>query len=477
MESRGVAMGAIASGAVAVIKVAVQLLLLPIMARLLGPDEFGLYSLALPTVSLVALLADGGLGATLAREDESSVLVWSTAFWTLLLMGVVLAFGTTILGIVLGYLSHEPRLAPVMAVLSVSLIFLTLSVIPSARLARQKRLGVSATADFVSTIIGAVIAVSLATLGAGAWSLAVQYVAMFVVRAAILNIASFQIPSMRFDFGVLRPHMVSGGILIGTRVTEYAGRMAENFLVNRIFGTVLLGNYTFANQITKYATDAAANVVWAALYVQALTGDREKIAVLHRRLCRLLAVLLFPTMFLAAAAAPELISFLLGPKWADLSIFVRVFLPLYSFICSQIAPILLAYGRFEVQFWSILGLTVGRIVAVILGLWFGIEGTVFGIVVVTLLFCLAMLIVPVEATGCKPLPMLALLIRPAISSIIATAACLFFLQHVSPGIVSVLICMMASLVVYLLSMIVIDRKEVMEDWTMAMKIIRRNNSA
>lgn len=56
------ALGAMASGAVSFAKVALQLLLLPVMARLLGPNEFGLYALTLPTVSLVGLLADEGLG-------------------------------------------------------------------------------------------------------------------------------------------------------------------------------------------------------------------------------------------------------------------------------------------------------------------------------------------------------------------------------------------------------------------------------
>jgi ethanolamine transporter EutH len=77
---RKLAFGAIASGAVNLIKVGLQLLLLPIMARLLGPEEFGIYALVLPTISFVTLLADGGLGATLAREPESSSLVWSSAF-------------------------------------------------------------------------------------------------------------------------------------------------------------------------------------------------------------------------------------------------------------------------------------------------------------------------------------------------------------------------------------------------------------
>ena len=46
-SSRRLAFGAMASGAVNAIKLILQLLLIPVMARLLGPDEFGLYALAL----------------------------------------------------------------------------------------------------------------------------------------------------------------------------------------------------------------------------------------------------------------------------------------------------------------------------------------------------------------------------------------------------------------------------------------------
>lgn len=92
------AFGAIASGVVSIVKAVLQLLLLPVMARLLGPNEFGLYALALPTISLVTLLADGGLGSSLVREQESSTLVWSSAFWALQVMGITLAAGSAIFG-------------------------------------------------------------------------------------------------------------------------------------------------------------------------------------------------------------------------------------------------------------------------------------------------------------------------------------------------------------------------------------------
>ena len=474
---RKLALGAMASGAVNVTKAAIQIMLLPIMARLLGPGEFGLYALALPTITLIALLADGGLGMTLARDDESSSLVWSSAFWALLVMGIILAIGVSIFGIFLGRMTNQPLLSGMIALLSLSLVFLTLSVVPVARLTRRKNLAIIAGLDLGSTIIGAVIAVALAVAGAGAWSLAVQYVATFAVRAIALNFAAHHVPKAEFSFKVLRSHLVSGGIMVTSRICEFAGRTAENFLVDSAFGTAVLGKYTFANQISRYSTETGANVVWTALYVQALTGDRQKIAILHRQLSRLLSVVLFPATFLASAAAPELVDILLGPQWTDLAFLLRVLLPLYAFnaICSQSAPVLLAYGRFDIQFWCMLGLSVGRVLAVALGFWIGLEAVIYCLVFVTLLFSAAMLIIPADVTGCRPLPVLRGLISPALSSLAAVVAYLLMIKLLPPGVIWIIANLALALLVYAMCMLLIDRKNLSDDWNAIRKLIRPKN--
>jgi PST family polysaccharide transporter len=462
-----------AGGIVNIVKIALQLLLLPVMARLLGPNEFGLYALALPTVSLVTLLADGGLGATLAREQESNSLIWSSAFWALLLLGTVLALGSTSIGILIGYLADQPRLPSMIALLSISLVFLTLTVVPGARLIRRKHLGIIAFAELAANISGAIIAVTMAWHGAGAWSLAAQYVASFAVRATVINLAAFHFPAAEFSLAKLRPHLLSGGILVASRIFEYAGRATENFVVGRIFGTALLGSYSFGNQVSKFVTEAASSVVWATLYVQALSEDKSRIIVLHRQLCRLLGVALFPTTFLAAAAAPELIIWMLGPKWPDLSFMFRIFLPLYalSAICAQTGPLLLAYGRFDIQLWCMVGFSLGRVLAVGLGYWIGLEGAVYGVAIVTLFFCLAMMVIPIQVTGCRPLPVLAGLVRPAISSVVATAAFLMLKPTFPQDIVGTLVCLIGGFVVYLLCMALIDRRGLTEDWNSARRIL------
>lgn len=478
-EGRKVALGAMASGAVNIFKVGLQLLLLPVMARLLGPNEFGLYALALPTISLLSLLADGGLGSTLAREDEASSEVWSSAFWALLLMGSALALGSALFGTLLGHLTNQPTLPGMIALLSLSLVFLTLSAVPAARLTRRKNLQTGAGIELVANLAGAVIAIVMAWNGMGAWSLAIQYVAIYAIRAALLNLAAFSVPSLQLDLRALRPHLVSGGILIASRICEYAGRAGESFATDRIFGINLLGSYNFANQVSKFATDATSNVVWAALYVQALTEDKAKIVILHRQLCRLLGVLLFPATFLAAAAAPDLVSFLLGPKWPDLSFMLRIFLPLYALaaIAVQTGPILLAYGRFDLQFWCMLGQSAGRVLAIGLGYWAGLSAAVYGVAAVTFFFCVAMLVVPAEVTGCRPGPVLLTLVRPVISSLLATAA--FFLVHSisSPNIIWTLFCLVVGCVAYAISMLLIDREGLRGDWTSARRVLSRGRAS
>jgi len=389
-------------------------------------------------------------------------------------MGVTLALGSTLFGVLLGRLTQQPRLPGMIAVLSLSLIFLTMSVVPSARLTRRKNLKFGAGAEFVANITGAIIAVAMAWNGAGAWSLTAQYVSIYAARSALLNWAAFSVPATEFSLEALGSHLAAGGILIVSRLVEYGGRSTESFLADKVFGTALLGSYNFSNQISKFATDAASNVVWAALYVQALTEPRERVVVLHRQLCRLLGVLLFPTTFLAAAAAPELIQATLGPKWPDLVFLIRVLLPIYSLtaIGAQTGPILLAYGRFELQFWCMLGFSVGRALAVGLGYWLGLHGAVYGVAVVSVLFGAAMLLVPANATGCRPVPILLGLVRPGVSGAIATGAFLLFNSAASPSLTYTLTSLTGGFFVYALCMLLIDREGLRQDWQSARRVLR-----
>ena len=478
-SARKLAMGAVASGTVSVVKIGLQLLLLPLMARLLGPDEFGIYALALPTISFVTLLADGGMGATLAREPETSSLVWSSAFWFLLFTGVVLAMAASAFGFGLSYVVHQPRIAPMIAMLSLSLVLLVLSVPAGARLTRRRNLNVGAATELAANVLGAAVAVTMAWRGAGAWSLVAQYLSVYLVRAVILNAKAFTMPAFEFSMSSIHPHMASGGMLVGTRLCEYLGRVAENVLIDRVFGTALLGSFTFANQVSRFAGETVGNVSWITLYVQALTGERESVAEIHRRMCRMLAATLFPATLLAAVAAPELIDWLLGPKWTHLAFMLRVFLPTsaLSIVAVQVGAILLARDRFGVFFWCSLGLSVARVIVVALGFWGGLTVVVYGLAVASLLQFAALLIGSEGPTGCRPLPMLRGLVGPAISRVVAAAICFLMLRMFPPSAVLTTSSLAAGFASYVACMFLIDRVALLDDISTMRRLLMSGSSA
>jgi chromate transport protein ChrA len=109
--------------------------------------------------------------------------------------------------------------------------------------------------------------------------------------------------------------------------------------------------------------------------------------------------------------------------------------------------------------------------AVGLGYWVGLEGAVYAVAAVTLSFCIAMMVVPAQVTGCRPLPVLAGLVRPAISSLVATAAFLMFNAALPNNVVGTILCLIAGFVIYLLCMVLIDRKGLTEDWNSARRIL------
>ena len=128
MARSRLAIGALVMAACNGAKIGLQVTVMPLLARLLGPKSFGLYSLALPAVLFVMMLADAGLGQSLEREPEERTEVWSSAFWLLLLLGVALAIALSLWSIPLAALAHQPRLPQIMIPLSLSVVLLALAV-------------------------------------------------------------------------------------------------------------------------------------------------------------------------------------------------------------------------------------------------------------------------------------------------------------------------------------------------------------
>lgn len=472
-ERRRFAFNAAAGGMANLAKIGLQLLLLPVMARLLGPAEFGLYALALPTIVFFTTLADGGLGASLARERETSTAVWSTAFWALLASCTLLALVTVGSGFVLAAWSGQPRLPGIMALLSLSFPLLALTALPAARLVRRGNLVVHSIADIVSTLVGATAAIALAMSGAGAWALAVQYVLGWAVSCLVLNAAAFERPTFEFRFAALKTHAATGGSLIGSRLSELIGRQAENLLFGRLFGAAHLGSYTFANQTSRFLCEAAGNPLWGALYSHALREQAGKVATLHRTLSRLLASALFPASALLAVSAPQIFDVVLGRQWAAAAVLVQIVVPFYalSTVAAQCGAILLADGRNAALFWALTGLSAGRVLAFLAAPWAGSVGVAWGIDAANAVYAAAMFAVVGATTGASAWPLMRDLFPPFAASAVAGATCHVLLALRPESLGWTVVCLATGACTFALGLVLLQGRRLMADSSALRRIV------
>jgi len=473
LSGRVMATSGAAGIAISVMRATLQVLTLPIMASLLTPADFGLYALALPIVGFGWMLADAGFGASLAREPESNTDMWSTAWWFLLGLGIVLAASMCAAGMVIGSVTQQPRLPGLVALMSVAVIGMTLGTVPSARLDRRGRLLVGSGAELAALVAGVVVAIGCALAGTGVFSLAAQFVSVAAVRAAVLNLAAFRLPTWRFKPSLLRAHLSTGGAQITSRLLYLCDWLASNAVLQRTIGIESLGSYGFGTQVGRFSTESVSNPCWLLLYLQAVRDDTVKTRHLHERMCRVLGLLLLPASMIGAAAAPRLVGAVLGSRWLAASEVIQLTLPFFALwtISEQSGPLLLACGRYSIVLRTVGVGAALRLVFAAAGGWIGLRGIAIGLDASLLLQSAIVLLAGRSACGIALRPLLVQLVGPVVAGGCGAAAFLALSSAFAADLSGLIVSCAGAGLAAGICLFAVDRAHLAEDLAMLRRIV------
>jgi O-antigen/teichoic acid export membrane protein len=475
VSDRRLALGAAVMAGANIAKIGIQFAMLPIMARLLGPHSYGLYALALPTITFMLMVADGGLGNSLARENLDTRAVWASAFWAVHGLALLLAIGTIGWSFLLAYMTNQPQLPALMATLSIALLFLASSVLPMARMLRKGRLHVGALADLVATVLGAGLGIALAYHGAGTWALVGQYVVAFAVRACIMNLIAFEMPAFAFDLSQLRPHLLLGGSIVGSKLADYAGRITENALVSSKLGANTLGAYGFANQIPRFLCESASNPLWAVLYVQAVQKPEEAVVRNYYQFSRLLGTVLFPVTLLSAVASSQIIGLFLGAAWHATALPLSILLATSTFptIGGLSSALVYARGAGGLQLWISGSLITARVLVVLAARSLGLDGIAALIGAVNVAYGFIAVMVPARIVGTSPGVLLRGMFAPFGCAVAAAGACEMLLHSFGSQIHTLVLAVFISLLLYLGLLAMLGRQRLAEDIAMLRALCKK----
>jgi len=397
---------------------------LMVLARLLGPSDFGLVGMVTAFTGVLNLFRDFGLSTAAVQRPTVTEEQVSTLFWINVLVGVLLTLLTVAVAPFVAAFYHEPRLTWVTAVVATGFLFNALGVQHSAHLQRQMRFTALAIINTASLVISTAVAIAMAKIGYGYWSLVAMTVVFPLAMTIALWFTAAWLPGLPRRRAGVRSMMHFGGTITLNCVIVYIAYNMEKVLLGRFWGADAIGIYGRAYQLVNIPTDnlnsAVGEVAFSAL--SRVQDDPPRLRSYFLKGYSLVLALSLPITFLCALFSNDAILVLLGPKWHDAASILR-----------WLAPTILAFAMINPFGWLLFSL--GRVMrslkialviaplvigGYLIGLPYGPKGVALGYSVAMVLWIFPNIVWCVQGTSITVRDVLETLSRPLISGIVAS---------------------------------------------------------
>jgi PST family polysaccharide transporter len=400
-----------------------------VLARLLVPSEYGVYTVAFVALIVLSNINDLGIETALIRHPGDVDEIGPTAVTVIAGASVVL-FAIAFLGApAFASALNAPDATGVIRLLTVCVLINGAFAVQSGLLTREFQQGKRAVADLTGLGISIVVTIVLAAMGYGPWSLAWGRVAGNLVNGVLHFMLARARYKPGYDPEVARALLHTGvPISLAFLFTE-AVNNADYVIVGRVLGSTALGLYLMAFNLSSWpVTTLSMSVSRVSVPGFArLQHDRPAVqAAFARSLTLVLGISAFVCAVLGVLARP-LVEFVYGPPWVAASLALRFLVVLGAIrVAMQFGyDLLYALGRGR----STLAIQVTWLVVLVPALTIGaqhdgIRGVGIGHMAVALLVPVPALLFALRRAGFSVRAMTAGLPRPLLSAVAAGAAAL-----------------------------------------------------
>jgi PST family polysaccharide transporter len=372
-----------------VIRQTSQFVTTAVLARLLLPSDFGLVGMAAIVTGLVYSVRELGLSAAIVQKKELDQMHLSSSFWANIMGGLVL-FGICALAApIASRFFRDPIVAPILIVSSTSLVISSFGAVHRASLLRNLRFKAIAVAEVGISLAYGFVAIAMAALGFGVWSL----VGGTLFGSGVGVILWWSVlrwrPALEFSWRKFLELFRFGANVMGSGLVGYFSHNIDYLVIGRRLGAFPLGIYTLAFKLISFPLTRVSYMVTDVAFpaFSRIQGEDARLRRGYTRTVSYLSLIIFPLLFGLMVLAPEFVRVVYGPKWTPAILPLRVMcvLGMLKGVGTTVGSILKAKGRPDVELkYSILFLS-GMVAAVLLGSRYGIAGVALAITVLALL--------------------------------------------------------------------------------------------
>ncbi len=397
-----------------------QLVTTVILARLLPPSDFGLMGMAMVVIGFIGIFKDLGTSAAIIQKKQISKTLLSSIFWinvgfgtlAMIILFIAAPFGSSFY--------YEPRVTPILQILSLSFFISSLSILQKSLLEKSLSFNTLAKVEINAVVCGSILGVGLALSGAGVWSLIFQSLTTVSVTTVLLWFSSPWRPTWAFHWKEVKSVSSYSLNLTGFSIFNYFARNVDYLLIGRYLGAQELGYYTLAYRILLFPLQNISAVIGRVMFpiFSSIQDDNCLFSSAYLKVVGTIALIAFPLMMGVLALADPFISTVFDAKWQPVILLIMILAPvgLVQSIGKTVGAIYQAKGRTDWMFrWGIIaGLLV--MIAIAVGLKWGIVGVATAYAITSLSLSYFNFAIPFRLIDLKFIQLLKVLWKPFANS-------------------------------------------------------------
>jgi len=295
----------------------IQFIIMIILARLLVPEYFGLLGMVMIFVAISETLVDSGFSQALIREKKVNRIDYSTTFIFNMFFSLIIFLIIYFSAPVISNFYSEPKLISILRVISLTVFFQAISIVPKTMLTRKVDFKSQTKVSVIASITSGLVAIAMALAGFGVWALVFRIVSQKAVESFMLIYIIRWKPILEFSLESFHKYFTFGWKLLASSLIDTIYKNIYYVIIGRVYSTSDLGFYTNARQVrdalNKGITSSIQRVTYPVL--SSIKSEEIKLKYGFKKSLCLTAYVFFPVMLGIAAISNNLIVLLMGSKW------------------------------------------------------------------------------------------------------------------------------------------------------------------
>ncbi len=350
-----------------------------ILARVLGPEPFGIVAVALLIIGIGNLIIESGLGSSIIQKEEITSEDIAFVFTLQMLFGISLFLIIIFIAPWLADQFNSQNAVPVIQVMAFMLILQAFAQVPSALLRRNlnfKRLQIAQISSFFVGYL--VFGIPLALTGFGVWSLVAAQVIQSGLNATLVYLWSRH--NLSLSLKGSSQITVFGLRILFANIANWLIQYIDQAVIGKRFGAQNLGLYSRAYFLNWTPVGIILSSAQATMFSAiSRIGKSEETSHLFLGVMKVFAIFFFPVYWLIALEAKNIIYIIYGPEWlpaADVLIPLAVSMPFLALVGLE-GPVLNGLGKPHYEMWAqwitaifaVIVLTVSANISLIFTAW------------------------------------------------------------------------------------------------------------